>query len=390
MPLAPDIVAGVSRRLVEHAGLELPTWVVEARTLARIAALRVTPEAYVELIATVRGAAELRELVEAVRVGESSLFRHRTQIAALADVVAPALRDRGRRSVRVWSAGCASGEEPYTLALVLSRALPDHTISIVATDVSDDALEAAQRATYPISELADVPTEYRESFTTEGDRIRVRSAITRLVRFERANLLDAVPPRNCDVVWCRNVLIYFSVAARRRAIDRLVSATLPGGFVFVGYSESLREVTELESQRAGDAVFYVKRGDWSVVERTPVPELAPRAKPNPSQPTIARPTPPTGLPIVGRAPSDQAVLVLSGSPLAAEVTNLVGEQLATTGLRRLTIDLDSASMLEDDLAPVLRRACAAARGAGVEIVLRATRTGAKRWVSRHSLDEVSG
>lgn len=418
MPLAPDIVAGVSRRLIEHAGLELPAWVVEARTLARIAALAVTPEAYVELIATARGAAELRELVEAVRVGESSLFRHRSQIAALADVVVPALRERGRRTVRVWSAGCASGEEPYTLAIVLSRALPGHTVSVIATDVSDDALEAAQAASYPVAELADVPDAYRDAFAIEGERVRVRPEITQLVRFERANLLDAVPPRNCDVVWCRNVLIYFSVAARRRAIDRLVTATVPSGFVFVGYSESLREVTELDAQRAGDAVFYVKRGDWTAAERTPVPELIAREKTSPglgvqpvrtatkpavSQSAPARRTPPTGVPAVDstarRTPlisvpvaasaADDILLVFTGAPDAAEVTNLLGERLAIRGLRRLTIDLDAAVMLDDALAPVIRRACAAARGAGVAIVIRATRTGAKRWVSRHALDEAS-
>lgn len=438
MPLAADIVARVSRRLVEHAGLELPAWVVEARTLARIAALAVTPEAYVELIATARGASELRELVEIVRVGESSLFRHRSQIAALADVVAPALRARGRRTVRVWSAGCASGEEPYTLALVLARALPAHSITIIATDVSDDALEAAQRATYPSAELADVPEEYRESFSVEGDCVRVRSAITQLVRFERANLLEAPPPRSCDVVWCRNVLIYFSVEARRRAIERLVAATVPGGYMFVGYSESLREITELDAQRAGDAVFYVKRGDWSAAGRTPVPEPVAREKSEPgmavprmaapmrsaaapgtnqvgvaplsrtaTQPALPRPTgadarrtPRQGVPLIetnGIAPggvplidkTDETVLTLTGAPAAAEVQNLLGERLAIGGLRRLTIDLDAAVMLEDELALVIRRACAAARGAGVDIVIRATRTGAKRWVSRHGLDEVS-
>lgn len=487
MALSPDIVAGVSRRLVEHAGLELPAWVVEARAAARIAALDVTPAAYVELIATARGAAELRELLEVVRVGESSLFRHRSQIAVLTDVVAPALRERGRRSIRVWSAGCASGEEPYTLAVVLARALPGIAISIVATDVSDDALAVAMGAAYPIAELADVPDDWRDAFIEDGACVRVRPDLAQLVRFERANLLEAAPPRNCDLVWCRNVLIYFSADARRRAIERLVAATVPGGFVFVGYSESLREITELEAQRAGDAVFYVKRGDWSAAERTPVPELRPReqtspglaisardhrphatapvrreqraaivderrdgtspgialprrdqARPTPvsrregtdpgiavprdsavalptrtaTNPALALPrtgthvgvppakpgtreavtprTPPAGVAVLAAVAADETVLVLADSPDAAEVTRLLGERLAIGGLRRLTIDLDTATMLEDELAPVIRRACAAARGAGVTIVIRATRTGAKRWVSRHGLDEVAG
>lgn len=424
MALAPDIVEGVSRRLVEHAGLELPAWVVEARVASRVAATGVTPEAYLALITSGRGAGELAELIEAVRVGESSLFRHRQQIAALVDVVAPALRTRGKKAVRVWSAGCAAGEEPYTLAIVLSRALPGCQISVIATDVSADALAAAEQASYPRAVLADVPEDWRDAFVDDGDRLRVRPEIARLVRFERANLVDAVPPRACDVVWCRNVLIYFSADARRRVIERLVHATVPGGFVFVGYSESLREVAELEGLRAGDAVFYMRRGsprdiDINADRRTPPPVFsrAPAAAvphtPIGGVPRIT-PTPRAGVPRLGPPPIPGAagdprrsstpfgglprlsakqlhtttdVFVLAGTPNAAAVITELTERLRNPGLEQLTIDLDAAELLGDELAPVLRRARAAAGAAGVVLVLRATRTGARRWLSRHGFEE---
>src|SRR5262245_37162913 len=115
------MVAAIARRLAEHAGLELPPWVVDARATARIALLGCSPADYLALIDSGRGVAELAELIEAVRVGESRLFRHRRQCDALGSVIAPALRARGRRPICVWSAGCAAGEEPYTLAIVLSR-----------------------------------------------------------------------------------------------------------------------------------------------------------------------------------------------------------------------------------------------------------------------------
>ena len=127
MGLARDILDGLERRLHAHAGFDLPEWIVEARALSRMSALDLGAQAYLDLVSSPRGAAELSALVEAVRVGETRFFRHRPQVDALLEVVVPAWRERGERSPRVWSAGCATGEEAYTLALVLGRALPGPT-----------------------------------------------------------------------------------------------------------------------------------------------------------------------------------------------------------------------------------------------------------------------
>jgi chemotaxis protein methyltransferase CheR len=389
--LAPETVAAIAQRLAEHAGLELPAWVVEARAAARIALLGCSPGDYVALIDSGRGVNELSELIEAVRVGESRLFRHRSQVDALAEIVAPALRARGRRTVRVWSAGCAAGEEPYTLAIVLARALPDCTISIIATDVSAEALAQAEAATYPRAALQHVPEAYRDRFIADGDVVRVAPELAALVTFERANLLDGAAPRGCDLVWCRNVLIYFTADARRRVIDRLVGAAVPGGFVFVGYSESLRDVAELDGMRANDAVYYVRR-EADAPRRArpptvPVPVLPVPAVDRRSAP-LAVPDDRTPPPIVfaPAAPADDS-LDLRGRPAAAHVTAELSARFAQPGLRSLTIDLDGADLLGDDLAPVLRRARAAARAAGIALVVRATRPGARRWLARHELDE---
>ena len=393
MALAPDTIAAIAQRLAEHAGLELPAWVVDARATARIALLGCSPSEYVALIDTPRGAGELAELIEAVRVGESRLFRHRSQIDVLTDVVAPALRARGRRAVRVWSAGCAAGEEPYTLALVLSRALPDCTISILATDVSADALAQAETRAYPRAALQHVPAPYRDRFVGDGDLVRLAPEIAALVRFERANLLDGAAPRGCDIVWCRNVLIYFTAGARRRVIDRLVGAAVPGGFVFVGYSESLRDVAELEGLRANDAVYYVRR-DPEAARRSRPPTLPVPVAPAPGPVNdrrsgpIAVPDDRTPPPIVlPPEPPAHDTLDLRGHPAAARVTAELSARFALPGLRSLTVDLDGADLLGDDLAPVLRRARAAARTAGIALVLRATRAGARRWLARHGIDE---
>jgi chemotaxis protein methyltransferase CheR len=457
--LAPDIVAGVSRRLAEHAGLELPAWVVEARTTARLAELQIDPSSYLELIATARGAGELAALVEAVRVGESSLFRHLPQISALVDVVVPSLRAKAKRAVRVWSAGCATGEEPYTLAAVLSRALPGVQLTVIATDVSADALDRARDAAYPADELRDVPEEWRDIFVIDGDTLHVHPDIANLVTFEQANLLDAIPPKSCDLVWCRNVLIYFSADARRRVVERLIASLVPGGYLFVGYSETLRDIERLETIRHGDCVFYAKPEKETTnpgVEafRTPPygTPLPPRTAafaipldtgeerehtavgvPPPPRPTPvpARPAgksspgialPPTSasksspnlprasksspnlpampstsasksspnIPISPRAtplPSTIVRVALVGQPSPQQLASLVGERLSAPNIERLVIDLDSAEMLSDDLAPVLRRARAAAAAEDVALDLVATKPGTKRWLSRHNLAE---
>jgi chemotaxis protein methyltransferase CheR len=386
--LPADIVAAVASRLAAYAGLELPAWVVETRADARMEALALAPADYVALIGAPRGGSELDELIEAVRVGESRLFRHRAQIAALAETVAPALRAGGRRAVRVWSAGCAAGQEPYTLAAVLARCLPGSAISIIATDVSADALAVARGASYPAAALGDVPAEWRDAFVVDGDRLVVRPELAALVRFERANLIDGIAPRGCDLVWCRNVLIYFTPPARRIAIGRLVAATNPGGFLFVGYSESLRDVAELDAARTGDAVYYVRReaeagagvGAGAVPPRASAGER--RTRPPPIDDDDRTPPPMT----IPATPPPEDVLVLRGHPDARTLTADLTARLGLAGLVRLVVDLDGAELLGDELAPVLRRARAAAEAAGVELVLRTTRAGARRWLARHALE----
>jgi chemotaxis protein methyltransferase CheR len=368
-------VAAIAGQLAQHAGLELPAWVVEARALARMHKLALSPPAYVDEIR--RNTDELDELLECVRVGETRLFRHKQQIDALEQVVAPALQHR--RELRVWSAGCAAGEEAYTLAAVLTHALPNALISVLATDVSDNALARAAEASYPAAALAHVPDAYREDFVVDGALLHVRPELARLVRFERANLIDTAPEGGFDIVWCRNVLIYFTAEARKRAIAHLVDATALNGAMFVGYSESMRDVDRLEPVRTDDAVYYV-RTEKRVAPRTPpagIPAVMPHAK---SEPTVNQWREPTSPRIVA-----YDVYAVRGSPDPGTVTAELSSRLAAQHMR-LVVDLDGADMLGDDLAPVFRRAIAAAGTTGVEVELRATKPGPKRWLSRHRLE----
>jgi chemotaxis protein methyltransferase CheR len=380
VPLPPDIVAGLARRLADHAGLELPPWVIESRAQARMAVLGVEPARYLELVRAGHGASELIELIEAVRVGETRLFRHRSQVTALGEIVVPALRARGRRTVKVWSVGCAAGEEAYTLAIVLSGHLPGASLSVLATDVSADALETARAARYPAAALDDVPAQWRDGFDVEDGVAQVRPEIAQLVRFEQRNLADAEQPRGFDLVWCRNVLIYFTPPARRRAVEKLVASLEPGGFLFVGYSETLRDVPELEAIRTGSAVCYQRR-TTPRVERTPP---AQRVDDGRKTPPPLRPTPPPQL-----APPEEAVIAIRGAADIARITQEIMDALRGHRVRRVVVDLDQATMIPDDVAAVIKRARAASAAEGVELVVRATKPGASRWLRRHGLDEPS-
>jgi chemotaxis protein methyltransferase CheR len=383
--LAEGIVSRVRAALAEHAGLEPPAWVLEARLAERMKALALDrPEAYADLI-TSDGGRELELLVETLRVGETRFFRHPAHIAALTRVVVPALMSPSRRGnkVRVWSAGCASGEEAYTLAMVLGRHLGDSVdLEVLATDISDDALEVAQGRVYPEAAVASVPPSIQPWAFEPGPRpgtLRITDAIASRVRFEQHNLGAAVYPRGFDAIWCRNVLIYFTPEARGAAVERLIASLNAGGFLFVGYAETLRDFAALETVRTPDAVLYRKAARPVHQDRRVTPVPAPPASATASR--SHRPGPRAAV------VAEEAVVELrgrydSGDRLTSELSPAIAGPY-----RRVRIELDGAEYLGDDAAPVLRRAISAARAAGVELRLVADRPGTQRWLRRWGLEE---
>lgn len=351
-------LARLGERIAARAGLAVPVWVLASRVHARMAALGISSViAYVDSVLSVSGAAELETLLEAVRVGETRFFRHPAQVDALVHEVVPGLiANRERGVIRAWSAGCASGEEAYTVAMVLADIVPASgvRVSVLGTDVSAQAIEVARRGEYPAHALAHVPERLRASaFVPSGDgaMVRVAPAISRLVAFEQKNLLDS-GPRDIDILWCRNVLIYFDRDARARVVASLLASLSDHGVLFVGSSEALGDEHEVEVVRSSHGVMYRRRR----ADRGPV-----------------------------RA-SDEARLRLTGRYQgSARLSAELSQALARSG-RRLVVDIDGAELLDDGAAPALRRARSAARAVGVELVLAAERTGPLRWLRRHGLD----
>jgi chemotaxis protein methyltransferase CheR len=211
---------------------------------------------------------ELVRMLDSICTNETHFFREPKQFAYLENDVIPEWRTaadagRRRREVRIWSAGCSTGEEPYSIAMSLRSNIPDWKTEIVATDLSTKVLARATAGIWPIERVVDVPVHYRKAFLLRGSgsqegNIAARDEIRSLIHFGRVNLHhDSYPVSGrFDAIFCRNVLIYFDAETKRRIIHRLLDRLEPHGLLFLGHSESLNT---FERVRAVGPTVYALR-----------------------------------------------------------------------------------------------------------------------------------
>jgi len=200
--------------------------------------------------------AELVALLNEITIGETCFFRNQTQLDALLHVVLPKVIEAKAklpiRRLRIWSAGCSTGEEPYTLSMLLleesQRRLKDWTIEILATDLNERSLAHARNAVYGSYSTRNLSVHFRQKyFTAIADQLQVQPAVRSKVAFSRLNLSDdarMIFMKSLDIVFCCNVLIYFDLASKRRVIQHFYNNLLPHGYLFLGHSESLYGVTD--------------------------------------------------------------------------------------------------------------------------------------------------
>jgi chemotaxis protein methyltransferase CheR len=226
---------------------------LKTRLLRRLQALGMDSfERYYDFICstTPEAARERQELLNSVVVLESFFFRTPEQFTALVRHVLPELARR-QEKLRLWSAGCATGEEAYSLAMVVHREFmpryPGVPVEILGTDISSEAIARARLGRYLPASLQGMPEEYRLYFREYAGEYEVVPEVRSLVQFALLNLVDteavsAVGP--VDVVLCRNVLLYFSAEVRRRVVAALARVLRPGGYLFVGATETLFGLTQ--------------------------------------------------------------------------------------------------------------------------------------------------
>lgn len=274
----------------------------------------------VAYLSDVRHEAALTDLVASLTIGETHFFRNQPQVDAMRRVVLPEViaRHAHDRTIRIWSAGCSTGEEAYSIAIALDMLLPERStwnITILGTDINAAALAKARTAAYGEWSFRGVPDPIRQRyFHSDGAQFRLAPAIREMVRFEYLNLVDmsAGGPGGSDpamdVVLCRNVLIYFQPATIDAVVHRLEASLAPGGWMIAGHAEAPMPIfrTLFEPHDLPMAVLYRKRdgvapaasdaaGPWLPVEVEPAPvvrlpdaELAsPVVVPEPSSDPVA-------------------------------------------------------------------------------------------------------
>jgi chemotaxis protein methyltransferase CheR len=220
------------------------------------------------LLRRIRGSnVEYERFLERLLTQETSFFRYPAIFQALERVVLPEIQARNLwrnpRNLRIWSAGCSTGEEPYSIAITVADTLPfadAWQIEILATDISREALQVAERGVYTGRSVANLsPDQLQTHFIKLGDTWQVKPRPRRMISFAPMNLARSVYVGRMDCIFCMNVLMYFTEDRRKELLRRFYDALVPGGVFFLGHSESMKSAgVRFATAVYGDCQYYVK------------------------------------------------------------------------------------------------------------------------------------
>jgi chemotaxis protein methyltransferase CheR len=331
-PLSIDRTAleNLASLLLEKVGLKITPdgyYGLRLAMQARMPALGLSDgQEYVRRLKQMAGEGELRALLPLVTVGKTEFFRDTRQFRALEKVLMPEMLSRARRrerQVEIWSAGCATGEEPYSIAMAAIEAgALGGEVDIWGTDLNPAAVEFAKTGLYPVRRMIGVSEERLARFFTLSDAgYQVTPSVCSLVRFEGHNLAAPVFPHiypaSKDLILCRNVIIYFDQPTIRGLMDRFFDALRPGGVLLLGYSESLFRISSKFEMFEIDGTFAYRR-PW------------PEAQPSPPPPRPSAPLPPVGAPrphntVLPRRPTTGTFRIPVPSPSAPPPTKRPAE-----------------------------------------------------------------
>ena len=212
---------------------------------------------YCDYVGGPTGASEVGAMINAVTTNLTHFFRESHHFDHLRDVALPAFaaagRQSGKQKLRLWSAGCSSGEEPYSIAMTVKSAAIDFSrwdLRILATDLDTDMVTKGAAGRYRAADAEGIPAELAAKYTDEvatpaGAEIRMRDGLKQMIAFKQLNLIGDWPMRGpFDAIFCRNVMIYFDHPTKARLIDRYAELLRPDGWLYIGHSESLSTVSD--------------------------------------------------------------------------------------------------------------------------------------------------
>jgi chemotaxis protein methyltransferase CheR len=272
MTLSDELYGKFARLIYQRTGLHYEPakkYYVEKRLARQVERLGLDSfNAYYMLLKFSDSASEFERLINDLTVNETYFFRDFPQLRTFAeDVLQQVVREKRKRNdnrLKIWSAACSTGEEPYTLAIILQEMLDDPErwdLSIIASDINTDVLQSARIGLYDRRAVRDVPVEYFEKYFTDSDgKFLIRKEIRNRIQFRKINLMDSKALgkiTGCDFIFCRNVLIYFDDLSRKKVLDDFYHSLNPGGYLFLGHSESVGRISSAyTSERIGDTIVY--------------------------------------------------------------------------------------------------------------------------------------
>ena len=198
------------------------------------------------------------EFVGYITINVSEFYRNPEQWKLLDETVFPELISRFGKNLKIWSAACSTGDEPYSLVMALSKHLPLNQIKIIATDLDKQVIAKAKVGLYNDKSIASVPDEFKKKYFTQvGPSFKISDEIKARVEFKEHNLLKDAYPTDCHLIVCRNVLIYFTEEAKDEVFEKFFKTLAKGGTLFIGSTEQIMNYREIGYERKS-SFFYGK------------------------------------------------------------------------------------------------------------------------------------
>ncbi|MDD5790240.1 MAG: chemotaxis protein CheR [Spirochaetia bacterium] len=262
----------ISEFIQKNVGIKMPEekrLMVQSRLTGRLKSLKMSNfDDYLNFAfsGTLEGSEEIALMINAITTNLTNFFRENVHFEYLTDTVLPELAQKNIKKVELWSAGCSTGQEPYTLSIVMQEFMRKNPgkiddYSVYATDISSRVLDKAIDAVYPMSEVESLSLELKKRYflkskDTVNPSVRLKPEIRQKVSFDRLNFMAPSYPRTTEknVIFCRNVLIYFDKPTQESVVRKLLEHLMPGGYLFLGHSETIFGM-DLPLKTVGPTIF---------------------------------------------------------------------------------------------------------------------------------------